>query len=75
MINRVNDDGSLLPQETSNRNFKLARQLYWDIGLRNYIPKIFASERRNLLSEIRRTILGFNTAGRKKHKTTRRKRK
>jgi hypothetical protein len=75
LINRVNDDGSLLPQEMSNRNFKLARQLYWDIGLRNYIPKIFAGERRNLLSEIRRTILGFNTAGGKKHKTIRRKRK
>ena len=75
LINRVNDDGSLLPQEMSTGNFKLARQLYWDIGLRNYIPKTLTDERRNVLGEIRRTILGLNTVGGKKHKTMRLKRK
>ena len=78
MINGIDDDGFILEEEgaMSTGNFKLAYELYWDIGLTNYIPRIFTRERRNLFGEIRRTILGLNTVGGKKiYKTMRLKRK
>ena len=77
MINGIDDDGFILEEGVmSTGNFKLAYKLYWDIGLKNYIPKTLTDERRNVLGEIRRTILGFNTVGGKKiYKTMRLKRK
>ena len=77
MINDIDDNGFVLEEGVmSTGNFKLAYKLYWDIGLKNYIPRIFARERRNLFGEIRRTILGLNTVGGKKiYKTMRLKRK